>query len=157
MHKDLESDNASPQKIMTDNEGGALLEEKNRFLTFLSLAPRIIREGMKYLHIIPRNQIANRDALHLRFEVFCKDRIGVIHDLSRPFAMRNTNISRFDVFAVPHGGAMYEICFEAKSMEEASYIIDELQRIPGVMSVTQSKKRKQKTPEPESDMVEVPA
>ncbi len=101
----------------------------------LSTLPSWLRDTLKLCRVIPRVQLSGSGTVRLDIEVLSKDRVGIVHDIAHPFAQRLINITKFIVFALPPDETLFEIQFEARALEEISYITDALQRIPGIMSV----------------------
>ena len=138
------------------NDHISVIASKKTYANLLSKLSSPMKDLMKICGFVPRTLVRKTGSVIVDLEVYTKDRPALTYDLTRPFAMRNINMSKIIFFAIPPEELMVEIQFESHSLEEQSYVMDELQRIPGVMTVTSKNKRKEKTPEPESDMVEAP-
>ena len=90
---------------------------------------------LNFFHLLPRSRVLSRDSKTMNIEVYAQDRRGLIHDITRCFALREINVAKFGVFALPRGGALYKIRLEAKDFSEFSDLFDALLQVPSVTKV----------------------
>ncbi|MDD5469990.1 MAG: HD domain-containing protein [Candidatus Peribacteraceae bacterium] len=90
---------------------------------------------LKFLGLLPKTRILDKEAQVIDIEVYAADRPGLIYGISKCFAERHINIANFFVYAVPPEGALYKIRLEVKNFEEFSALYDALLQVPDVDKV----------------------
>ncbi len=118
--------------------GGGLLPVStviDAYKRMLTLTPNWTIQCMKFLHLLPRSRVLNKEATLMDIEVYAEDRQGLIHDITECFVERNINIARFGVFAIPPKDALYKIRLETGSFDEFSDLFDALLQVPNVKNV----------------------
>jgi len=94
---------------------------------------------LKWLHLLPRTRVLNREAALIDIEIYAQDRTGLVYDISRCIAERGINMSRFTAYALPAKGAMYKIQLECESFEQFSELYDALHNVQNVTKVLRKK------------------
>ena len=113
---------------------------KSLYINMYKNVPFWVKDFVKWSRLLPNKRIQNKEAVFTGVEILGTDRPGIIHDITKCFASRNINISRFLVYAVPPSGGLYDLVIEAASREQINCIKCELENIPGVIGVTQKSK-----------------
>ncbi len=109
-----------------------VIEAYRRLLT---TSPNWVIRILKFLHLLPRTRVLNKEASLIDLEVYSSDRPGMIFSISKCFAERGINISNFSVFAVPPMDALYKIRLEVKNFKEFSDLYDAVLEVPGVKRI----------------------
>ena len=104
---------------------GELIRQPQSWLVFM----------LKFLRILPRTRILDKEASTIDIEVYAEDRSGLIHDITKCFAIRYINMASFAAYAVPPTGSLYKIRLEIKDFEEFSDLYDAMLQVPSVTRV----------------------
>src|SRR3989339_395468 len=90
---------------------------------------------LKWLHLLPRTRVLNKEASLIDIEIYSQDQPGMIYSISKCFAERSINISNFSVYAIPPLDALYKIRLEVKNFKQFSDLYDTLLEVPGVRRI----------------------
>ncbi|MDD5739705.1 MAG: HD domain-containing protein [Candidatus Peribacteraceae bacterium] len=90
---------------------------------------------LKWLHLLPRTRVLNKEAFLIDLEIYSRDQPGMIYSISKCFAERGINISKFLVFAFPPMDALYKIRLEVKNFQQFSDLYDAILEVPGVKRI----------------------
>lgn len=105
------------------------------YRALLVLSPTVLQKLLKFLNLLPKTRVLNRESKIISFEVTAKDRKGLIYDITKCIAERNLNIPTFGVYAVPPGDSLYKITVEVQRFEDFSDLFDALLQVPSVKTV----------------------
>lgn len=94
---------------------------------------------LAFFHLLPKSRVQNKDSQIIDIEIYADDRRGLIYDITKCIALRELNIAKFGVFALPKNTALYRISLEVKDFEEFSELFDSLLQIPSVTEVLRKK------------------
>ncbi|PIR51860.1 hypothetical protein COU77_03420 [Candidatus Peregrinibacteria bacterium CG10_big_fil_rev_8_21_14_0_10_49_16] len=105
----------------------------------LSRPPSLFLHLLKVLNLLPTLRVLNPKATLVQLEVSSEDRPGMVHDITKCFADRGVNMSRFTAYAIPPKDALYKIWLEVDDFEEFSELYDALLQVPSVKAVLRVK------------------
>lgn len=98
-------------------------------------APTFLQHILRFLGLLPRTRVQDKNALVMKLEVYANDVPGMIYNIAKCFADRHVNIADFTVFAMPPKDALYRIRCEVKNFDEFSQLFDTLVQVPNVKRV----------------------
>ncbi len=101
--------------------------------------PTFLQRVLQFLNLLPRSRVLNKSASIIDIDIITLDKPGMIYNVSRCFAERNINISKFKAYAFPPHDALYQIRLEVNSSKEYSELYDALLQVPNVKSITRKR------------------
>ncbi|MDD4319033.1 MAG: HD domain-containing protein [Candidatus Peribacteraceae bacterium] len=94
---------------------------------------------LQKLRLLPESRVLNKQASVIDIDIYAVDTPGMIYSISRCFAERGINISKFSVFALPPKDALYQIRLEVETFKQFSDLYDALLQVPNVKTIRRRK------------------